>query len=284
MSREMSRPTLKIHNQPISTTQRVYPFVKWVGGKRSILHELVTRLPRSYSGYHELFVGGGALFFTVQPFNAFLSDINLYLIITFRVIKNQVKQLIKELACHAKHHNKEYYLTCRKRLLTEKNSVTIAGLFIYLNKTCFNGLYRVNKKAGHFNVPMGDYKTPNILDEENLRRASAVLRSTCIEQKPFWQMKPCQDHFYYLDPPYHQAYVSYSEMGFSDNDHKKLADTCKEIDKGGGYFMVSNSDTPWVRKLYKQYHIEKVFALRSVSCQASQRGKHNEVLIRNYTE
>jgi DNA adenine methylase len=172
-------------------------------------------------------------------------------------------------------------LKARKRLPFEKDNTKLASLFIYLNKTCFNGLYRVNK-SGEFNVPMGDYKAPPILDEENLRSASALLQGVKIHQQSFDRVKPKKGGFYYIDPPYHETYSQYDGSGFGDKKHEELAKFCKEIDKIGGYFMVSNSDTDLVRTLYKGYTIEEVSASRSVSCKAHQRGKQNELLIRNY--
>lgn len=257
------------------------PFLKWVGGKRSIINFLLERMPREYKAYHEPFLGGGALFFAEQPNKAYLSDINFHLIITFTAVRDNVDELIKLLTIHQANHNKAYYLKARVKLFEETEPVKIAALFIYLNKTCFNGLYRVNK-AGKFNVPMGAYKNPAILDEPNLRNASQVLQGVEIKQHNFTQLKPKKGDFYYIDPPYHTTYSQYSNDGFGDEEHKRLADYCKTIDGLGGYFMVSNSDTPFVRELYKGYNIEQVSASRSVSCKAHQRGKENELIIRNY--
>lgn len=268
-------------NKPLLRTIQARPFLKWVGGKRSILPELTARLPKSYATYYEPFLGGGALFFAIQPKRAYLSDINFHLIITFQIVRDNVEELIRNLKVHANNHNKKYYLQSRERLFKEKEPVKIAALFIYLNKTCFNGLYRVNK-AGKFNVPMGDYKNPTIVDEENLRNCSKVLQNTDIFQENFEQIKPLKNDFYYLDPPYHQTYDGYNGDGFGDKEHTKLADFCHKIDRKGGYFMLSNSDTHLVRVLYKGYNIEKVLASRSVSCKGNQRGKENELIIRNY--
>jgi DNA adenine methylase len=139
-------------------------------------------------------------------------------------------------------------------------------------------------KAGEFNVPMGNYKNPNIVDDETLRTDSIVLQGVKIEQKQFSQVSIKKNAFYYLDPPYHNTYAGYDGSGFGDAEHEKLADFCCKIDKAGGYFMLSNSDTDFVRTLYKGYHIEQIQASRSVSCKAHQRGKEYELLIRNYIE
>lgn len=268
--------------KPDAHTVGARPFLKWVGGKRSILPELLARMPDRYETYNEPFLGGGALYFALQPESANLSDINFHLIVTFRAVRDDVDGVIRALKIHAAHHDKAYFLNARERLFKEKEPTKIAGLFIYLNKTCFNGLYRVNS-SGKFNVPMGDYKNPAILDEPNLRAASQVLQGTDIEQHGFGQVKPRKDDFFYLDPPYHETYDGYSGSGFGDKEHAELAEFCKLIDKKGGYFMLSNSDTPFVRKLYKGYTIENVAASRSVSCKGDQRGRENELLIRNYS-
>jgi len=269
--------------RPEHRTLSAKPFLKWVGGKRSILPELLKRLPSNYDSYHEPFMGGGALYFALQPKEAYLSDINFHLVITFKAVKNDVDRLIRNLKLHANKHNKEYYLNARKRLFKEKDPTKIAGLFIYLNKTCFNGLYRVNKSGG-FNVPMGDYKNPAIVDETNLINCSKVLQGAEIEQGSFNREKIYKGDFYYLDPPYHNTYSQYDGSGFGDKEHADLAQFCRDIDKKGGYFMLSNSDTELVRKLYKGYNIEVVSASRSVSCKANQRGKENELIIRNYQD
>ena len=267
--------------RPTAHTIAARPFLKWVGGKRSILDELVKRIPIEYDAYHEPFLGGGALYFTLQPAEAYLSDINFHLILTFKAVRNNTEQLIDLLKVHAANHNKTYYLAARKKLFTEKDPTKIAAWFIYLNKTCFNGLYRVNASGG-FNVPMGDYKDPAILDEDNLRNASKVLKGASIQQHSFHDAEIVKGDFYYLDPPYHETYEGYSSGGFGDKEHIQLADFCHKIHAKGAYFMLSNSDTPFVRKLYKSYNIETVSASRSVSCKAHQRGKEDELIIRNY--
>lgn len=267
--------------RPKDITFSARPFLKWVGGKRSIMPELLKRLPENYDGYHEPFMGGGALFFALQPEEAYLSDVNFHLVLTFEVVRDNVDALIRQLKVHARLHNKEYYLKARQKLFKEKDRVKLAALFIYINKTCFNGLYRVNR-AGGFNVPMGDYANPQILDEQNLKNCSTVLKNADIKQQSFSHAKISKNDFYYIDPPYHETYEGYSSAGFGDKEHQELAKFCREIDRKGGYFMVSNSDTPFVRELYKGYTIETVSASRSVSCKANQRGKENELIIRNY--
>jgi DNA adenine methylase len=270
------------NEQKPETKTAARPFLKWVGGKRSILPDLLERMPKEYGRYYEPFLGGGALFFAVQPQKAFLSDINFHLIVTFQSVRDHVDRVIAQLKIIEKKHDAKFYAKARLLLFKEKDPVLIAALFIYLNKTCYNGLYRVNK-SGFFNVPMGDYKNPLIVDEPNLWACAKLLEGKDIVQQNFDQLKPRVGDFYYLDPPYHETYSGYSGGGFGDAEHIALAAFAKLIDDKGAKFMLSNSDTPFVRKLYKGYTIEKVSASRMVSCKANQRGKENELIIRNYS-
>lgn len=266
---------------PESSLIAAKPFVKWVGGKRSIISELQNRLSKGYNNYYEMFVGGGALFFAIQPKKSYLSDTNSHLIITYCAIRDDVKGVIRNLKLHKTKHCKEYYLKARKSLNTEPDGVKIAALLIYLNKTCYNGLYRVNKSGG-FNVPMGSYKNPMIADEDNLRNVSETLKDVEIVHQSFEHTPIKKGAFYYIDPPYHATFSGYASGGFNDEKHKELADFCYKLNKADAYFMLSNSDTEFVRTLYKDYCIETVNALRSVSCKANQRGEKGECLIRNY--
>lgn len=258
------------------------PFLKWVGGKRSILPLLLERIPEQYGTYHEPFVGGGALFFALQPAKASLSDVNFALVLTYQAVRDDVDRLIANLKIHERLHDKDYFARAREKIYAEKDPLKIAALFIYLNKTCFNGLYRVNK-AGKFNVPMGDYKTASIFEEDVLRNDSKLLKGVSIMQQPFSQLCVAREDFYYMDPPYHKTYDGYNGGGFDDEQHKKLAELCAEIHGAKAYFMLSNSDTPFIRGLYSKFNIEVVSASRSVSCKGAQRGKENELIIRNYS-
>ena len=257
------------------------PFLKWVGGKRSILPELLARMPKDYKGYCEPFLGGGALYFAVKPKRGYLSDVNYHLALTFLAVKNDVNGVIANLKIHAVRHGKEYYLRARERLGKEKEQAKIGALLIYLNKTCYNGLCRVNR-AGEFNAPIGSYEAPAILDEDNLRAASDALQGAEIKQHEFWQAKVETGTFYYLDPPYHKVYDGYAAGRFGDEDHKRLAAFCRELDKAGCLFMVSNSNTALIRSLYGKFKIEQVMASRFVSCKPTQRGKETELIVRNY--
>ncbi len=268
---------------PATDSLLARPFVKWVGGKRSILNELTKRLPSAADFYYEPFVGGGALFFALQPERASLSDINFHLMCTYQAIKENVEAVIEEVTRHARCHNKKYYASARKHLSIQEDRIRIAGLFIYLNKTCYNGMYRVNK-AGEFNVPLGSPKNEtSILDADNLRHVSHALQSVEIQHRYFEHTPLRRNAFYYLDPPYHKTYDSYHDSGFGDAKHRALADLCCSIDRAGGGFMLSNSDTPFIRGLYGKFKIEEVLAKRSVSCKAVSRGKESELIIRNYS-
>jgi DNA adenine methylase len=257
------------------------PFLKWVGGKRSIVPEILRRMPEHYGTYREPFIGGGIVFFSVQPASAYLADINFHLIQTYQAVRDDVDRLILNLKLHEKNHNLAYFQKARMRLSTEKDSTKIAALFIYLNKTCFNGLYRVNK-AGKFNVPIGSYKDLSIFNEAEIRNASSALKGIQLYQHPFFHTPIVREDFYYLDPPYHQTYSLYDGSGFADEEHRKLAAFCRELDEAGAYFMLSNSDTPFIRELYNGFWIDQVAASRTVSCKGNLRGKENELIIRNY--
>lgn len=268
-------------NMPKIHAASARPFLKWVGGKRSILPELISRMPENFNTYCEPFLGGGALLFERKPPKAYLSDLNFYLILTFCAVRDDVERLISQLKIHELKHGKEYYLRARQKIATEQDSTKIGAWMIYLNKTCYNGLYRVNQ-SGAFNVPIGSYTDPTILDEENLRACSKALQGIEIKQHDFTQVPVEKGNFYYLDPPFHKTFSSFDSSGFEATDHKKLATFCKELDKTGCHFMVSNSDTPLIRSLYEGYIIEQVKAGRFVSCKGNQRGKENELIIRNY--
>lgn len=273
--------TIADENKPALREAIARPFLKWAGGKRSILAELMRLMPRDYKTYCEPFLGGGALFFAAKPITAYLSDVNFHLVLTFIAVRDDVDRLITNLKIHAAKHSKEYYLHARQRLSKEKDATKVGALLIYLNKTCYNGLYRVNK-SGEFNVPIGSYVSPTILDEENLRAASKALQGATIKQHAFSQIKVEAKNFYYLDPPYHKTYDGYDSSRFGDQDHEKLAAFCRELDRSGCYFMISNSDNSFIRELYQGFNIVKVQASRFVSCKGDQRGKETELIIRNY--
>ena len=272
------------------SNQITYPIVKWVGGKRQLMFELLKNLPTSYNRYFEPFIGGGALFFELQPDNAYISDMNEELINLYSVVRDSVDELIEDLSKH--EISKEYFLEIRNIDRTEEYSklsnVERASRFIYLNRTCFNGMYRVNSK-GEFNVPFGNYKNPRIIDENNLLNCSELLKKTEIKCADFSEIihKVQKGDFVYFDPPYvplneTSSFTSYTKDGFDIDMQFKLRDVCDELDSMGIKFMLSNSDTKLVNELYANYEIKKVFASRQINANADGRGKITEVLVKNY--
>lgn len=270
--------------------QETYPIVKWVGGKRQLMFELLKNMPENYNRYFEPFIGGGALFFELQPDNAYISDMNEELINLYQVVRDNVDELVADLQKH--DISKEYFMEIRNIDRTEEyenlSDIQKASRFIYLNRTCFNGMYRVNSK-GEFNVPFGHYKNPRILDENNLINCSNLLQRTEIKHADFSEIlkKVKKDDFVYFDPPYvplseTSSFTSYTKDGFDMDMQFKLRDVCDELDTMGVKFLLSNSDTKLVNELYENYNIKKVFASRQINANADGRGKITEVLVRNY--
>jgi len=275
-----------------------YPFVKWAGGKTQLLSEIDKTIPSEFNQYFEPFLGGGAMFFHIISnkdiqFTAYLSDVNEELINAFNVIKNDVEKLIEVLKNHEVEYKKnplEYYYELRSNIKST-NNIQRAARFITLNKTCYNGLYRVNKK-GIFNVPIGRYKNPVICDSDNLKKVSVALRYSkaqiqVSDYKVILLQKAEEDDFIYLDPPYNPtsstaSFTDYTNTGFNDNDQKELADVFKKLDNRKCKVLLSNSDTPLIRKLYCDFTIQDVQALRAINCKGSKRVGHKELLIRNY--
>lgn len=261
--------------------EKAKPFLKWVGGKRSILPTLLKTLPKNYSTYNEIFLGGGALFFALQPKTAYLADTNPHLITSYLAVRDHLDKVLETLTTLKDNHSRAQYLEVRECITYEKDPAITGAYFIYLNKTCFNGLWRVNK-AGKFNVPMGAYKNPNILDIPVLQAASKALQNAEIRNVGFYGTKPKRDAFYYLDPPYHKTFSKYAAHEFNEDNHKDLLRLCQEIDKVGAHFLLSNSSTEFTRELYKDFIVEDVLAGRFVSSKGSQRKKEIEILVRNY--
>lgn len=270
--------------------QEIYPIVKWVGGKRQLMFELLNNMPKNYNRYFEPFIGGGALFFELQPDNAYISDMNEELINLYQVVRNNVDELITDLQKH--DFSKDYFMEIRNIDRTEEyknwSDIQKASRFIYLNRTCFNGMYRVNSK-GEFNVPFGHYKNPRILDENNLINCSNLLQRTEIRHADFSAIlnRVQKGDFVYFDPPYvplseTSSFTSYTKDGFDMDMQLKLRDVCDELNSMGVKFLLSNSDTKLVNKLYENYNIKKVFASRQINANADGRGKITEVLVRNY--
>lgn len=265
------------------------PFVKWVGGKRSVIECLKVRLPAHFGKYYEPFVGGGALFFEIRRkiLSARLSDTNLDLMLTYKAIQKEPTKVLAQLRAHAKDHSDDYYYSIRSSHNLER-PVDIAARFLYLNRTCYNGLYRVNKK-GEFNVPVGDYVKPGIVQEENIMACSRTLQGDVVlEFKNYSAIEPAKGDFVYFDPPYHPtdetSFTAYSVTDFTEKDQANLAKFAKALHEAGVKLMLSNSNTKFIRDLYRSsiFKVEIINAPRMVNCKPGGRRPVEEVLITNY--
>lgn len=275
----------------------VVPVVKWVGGKRQIIDEIITYVPDSFSTYYEPFLGGGAVLFELQPNKAVVNDVNEELMNIYEVIKDNVDELIEGLKRHKIKNDKAYFYEIREldRNREQYNLLTPverASRIIYLNKTCYNGLFRVNK-SGEFNAPFGNYKNPNIVNETTLRAVSAYfnkakIRFTCqdFEDALKWSRKGA---FVYLDPPYDPvsetaSFTGYDKGGFDRNEQIRLKKTCDKLNKKGIKFLLSNSATDFIMDLYQDYKIEVIQAKRAINSKADRRGNVDEVLVMNFEQ
>lgn len=270
----------------------IQTLVKWAGGKKQLLNQFKIFFPKNINRYFEPFVGGGAVAFHViqnkKPKEIYLSDINAELINCYNTTKNKVEELIKILKEHKKQHNEKYYYKIRSQKPETLTDLERAGRFIYLNKTCFNGLYRVNSK-GEFNSPIGSYTNPSIVQEKELREISKVLKNITIKIESFEKItnNTKKGDFVYLDPPYYplkkgQSFTTYTKNNFLEKEQERLAKVFKELDKKGCSVMLSNSDTDFIKNLYKEYNINFVNARRMINCDATKRGAIKEIVITNY--
>ena len=307
--------------KPLKAVPHARPFLKWAGGKTQLLRQISKRLPPEMKNgeithYVEPFVGGGAVFFYLGQRFSFVHssifDANEELILAYRVIKKSTKKLIHELesleSAYLSKSNEDrerLFYNVRDSFNKKKPEinfqtydaewVTRAAQNIFLNRTCYNGLFRMNRK-GEFNVPFGRYKTPRILNKDNLNDVAALLKTTTIIAGDFTRCKKFVDNttFVYLDPPYRplndtSSFTSYAKDGFSDTDQRRLAGFFKELDKKGAKIMLSNSDPrnentedSFFDELYAYYTIERVPAKRSINCNGDRRGNINELIITNY--
>jgi len=277
-------------------TQRINPVLKWAGGKRQIIEQISQRFPTNYGKYFEPFVGGGAVFMHLQPEKTYLNDVSTELMRVYKAVKCQPSELMEKLSEHERNHQQDpntYYYQVRSwdrddDKWNSLNDVDKAARMIYLNKTCFNGLYRVNKK-GYFNVPFNQKKTVKTYDEENIQNLSNYLNESHVKllNTDFEEaIKEAEaGDFIYFDPPYDllngNGFESYTEGGFGVEGQKRLAKVVEKLDKKGCYVMVSNHDTPLIRKLYGQYHYDVIDVRRAINSKAAQR-KGKEVIIYNY--
>ena len=271
----------------------VKPVVKWAGGKRQLLPKIKKEIPKKYSVYYEPFLGGGAVLFDLQPQKATVNDINEELINLYLVIRDNVDSLVIDLKKHK--NDAEYFYKIRgldrdKKKYSRLSEVERASRILYLNKTCFNGLYRVNQR-GEFNVPFGDYKNPNIINEDLLRAVSNYFNKAKINLR-------CKDFaeavagiesggFVYIDPPYDPIsdsanFTAYDQGGFNRKEQKRLKELCDSLDRKGIKFLLSNSATDFILNLYKNYRVKIIQAKRAINAQGHRRGNVSEVLVKNY--
>ncbi|MCZ6675724.1 MAG: DNA adenine methylase [Candidatus Poribacteria bacterium] len=268
------------------------PFLKWAGGKTQLLKQFEPLFPPKFERYIESFIGGGAVFFHLFSFGrireARLSDNNEELINCYQVVKTDVSELISLLKTHQKCHNEDYYYHMRSLQPIDLSLVERAARILYLNKTCFNGLYRVNRK-GQFNVPIGSYENPAICNEDALTAASRVLENVTILHADFEECTNAAqtNDFVYLDPPYSPIsetanFTQYTKDGFSGKDQQRLATVFEQLTTKNCYAMLSNSDCEPIRQLYQKHHIETVRAKRAINSKATARGAIGEIVVRNY--
>lgn len=274
--------------EDLSPTEPISPVVKWAGGKRQLLDEITKRLPKDYNDYIEPFLGGGALLFHLKPFSAIVNDLNSELINLYNVIKVNPEKLMIKLDEMKEKHSEDFYYQIRE--LDRKEGVKLTNIekaarFLYLNKTGFNGLWRVNKK-GQNNVPWGRHDNPAMYKEDNIKNMSDYLNNSRVTFKNEDYKEIIREarpgDFIYLDPPYDNTWTDYTSNGFVRKDQKELAQTLKELDKKGIKWMLSNSDTDFIKEEYKDFNIDIVKASRAINSNGNGRGKVNEVLIYNY--
>jgi DNA adenine methylase len=282
-------------NMTLSTKPQ--PFLKWAGGKGQLLDQYEPYFPQTpLRGYYEPFVGSGAVFFRLCERGLFescyLSDLNSELLTCYRVVRDHVEDLITRLHEHKAHHNLDYYYATRSRdrdpSWANASPIERAARLIYLNKTCYNGLWRVNQQ-GFFNVPMGRYVNPDIANVDRLRAASHALQDVELAVADFEAVteQARSGDFVYFDPPYHPlsktaSFTSYAREDFGEDDQRTLARVFAELDRRGCRVMLSNSDTPFVRELYGDYRIETVTARRAINSAKGKRGAITEVVVVNY--
>lgn len=271
------------------------PIVKWVGGKRQLLEDIVPLLPKKFSTYVEPFVGGGALLFDIQPKRAIINDLNNELINVYKVIKSNPGELISVLKKYEQCNSEEYFYEVRAldrdESYNEMSDIEKAARIIYLNKTCYNGLFRVNQ-AGQFNSPYGKYKNPSIVNMPVVLAMSKYFNNNKIYilsgDYRHVLKKLSKGVFVYFDPPYmpissSSSFTGYTQNGFNEREQTVLKEECDKLNAKGIKFLLSNSDHPFIKSLYKDYEIIMVKAKRSINSKGNNRGEINEVLVRNYS-
>ncbi len=268
----------------IAVHAKARPFLKWAGGKRQLLPRILKHVPKEFGCYHEPFVGGGALFFYhVAPRKAVLYDSNTRLVRTWRAVRDEVETVIKLLEGYP--YDRDFFMRFRAEDIDQKSDAEVAAWLIYLNKTAFNGLYRVNR-ANRYNVPFGRYSNPVICDPDNLRACSVALASADIVEGDFASVETrvAKGDFVYFDPPYHplsttSSFTAYSACGFGPSEQIRLRDVALRLKGKGIRVLLSNSDTPEMRRLYSRgFRKARVSASRAINSKAERRGKISELL------
>jgi len=276
----------------VNKNKLVAPFLKWVGGKRQLMPAITEMMPKKFTNYYEPFVGGGAVLFHTQPKRAVINDLNEDLINVYKTIKDNPEDLIADLKTHK--NEAEYFYNIR--ILDRTNdfeslsNIKKASRVIFLNKTCYNGLYRVNN-SGKFNSPFGRYKNPNIVNEVTVRAVSKYLNNNQIQifntdyEKVLENIE--KGSFVYFDPPYHPIsnssnFTGYIQGGFDMYDQIRLKELCDELDKKGIKFLLSNSSALLIQDIYREYDINYVKANRSINSNGKKRGEVDELIIKNY--
>jgi len=268
------------------------PFLKWAGGKRYLAEEILKRMPAKIEKYYEPMIGAGAIFFALAKQNRFkkakLSDVNEELIITYRSLRDNVTEVILYLTQLEREHksrdSERYYYKVRELNIQDLDKAQIAARMLYLNKTCFNGLYRVNKSGG-FNAPYGHYKNPTICNTGLLMKVSKTLQNVQLTVQDFEAAVSNinSKSVAYFDPPYWPvkagAFTSYTEAGFDSSDQERLANLAQKLKKKGVYALFSNSDVPSIHELYAGLPMDKVLVPRRINADGAGRGKITEVLI-----
>ena len=274
----------------MSKNRSLRPILKWVGGKRQLLSSIRPLVPQKYDTYYEPFIGGGAVLFDLQPKKAVINDSNTELINVYECIRDHPADVVELLEEHAAKNSSEYFYKIRSQDrepgYAQRPAPERAARIIYLNKTCYNGLYRVNS-AGQFNTPYGRYAHPNIVNKELIKAMSDYLQGQVTILNGDYQtaLATADEHsFVYLDPPYmpissSASFTGYTEGGFSSKEQERLKETCDDLRKRKVHFLESNSDSDKIRKLYSEYDITTVEAKRSVNSKANKRGAIKEVLI-----
>ena len=273
--------------------KEIAPVLKWVGGKRQLLDEIVSRIP-DFTEYIEPFAGGAAVLLHLCPSRALLNDSNSELMNVYSTIKQAPALLIKKLEAHANNHSEEYFYKVRAldrdKAYKDLSPAHRAARILYLNKTCFNGMFRVNS-SGEFNVPCGRYKNPQIVNSASINALSRYLNENDVRLLNTDYKKALtgltSGCFVYLDPPYapispSSSFTGYTENGFTLKAQNELKSVCDDLTDRGIKFMESNSNSDYIRELYKDYNISTVKARRALNSQAAKRGEIDELLITNY--